>query len=145
MPTADIISCSNINMPQKPTANDILNYYKTTETLIWDTLNNINDGASSEISHLEMQLISEFAASFSVKEWAKNQQRWQLKGRTLWKRRALPKDLKLILKAHKAGAWFDKIVIKNTTFTEVSFALPSELHSDIPSLYVYNNFKSDSL
>jgi len=46
---------------------------------------------------------------------------------------------------HKAGAWFDKIVIKNTTSTEVCLPKPSELLSDIPSLYVYNNFVSDSL
>jgi len=46
---------------------------------------------------------------------------------------------------HKAGVWVDKIVIKNTTCTEVCLAKPSELQSDIPSLYVYNNFASDSL
>jgi len=51
----------------------------------------------------------------------------------------------LILNAQKAGAWFDKIVIKNTTFTEVCLPIPSELQSDIPSLYVHSNVKSDSL
>jgi len=133
-------------MPQNRNGQNRLSlYYKTSTMKISETLYNINESCGSQLRYNEIQLIAEFAAFFSIEEWVSNQHRWNLQGRGLEQRKITWEDLKLIVEAHKAGALFDKILIRSSSFARVYLAKPLEFQAEIKSLHVSDNYNGDGL
>jgi len=113
--------------------------------LIRETLTNIDEGICSKLGCHEYNLIAEFAATFSIKEWAL-EHGWTHAVRLLTKQSITSLDLLDISKAHKAGASIGNIInLDGTGYAYVRVPEVFEFKAELPSLKLNNAFTGNGV
>jgi len=115
-------------------------YCEKSVVLIRETLTNTDEDICSKLGYDEHNLIAEFAATFSIQEWAL-EHGWTYTGRSLTKQYITWLDLINISKAHKAGASIrNTINLDGTGYAYIWLAEVFSFKADFPSLMLNNRF-----
>ena len=120
-------------------SNRLSEYCQSSAVEIKKTLAQIDKGYCSTLYHIELDLIAEFAATFSVKQWALKHG-WSVnEGTILIPSGGYTTSLQTIAEAQKAGAAFIKIEINND-HNKIYFATSFESQVQLPNLSITNQY-----